>query len=292
MPMIRRLLVTHHAPDLDAVGAVWMLKRFDGQNYADARTAFVNPGETISLEAAEEFGAQLHEVMHVDTGLGEFDHHQTDRGMQHLSATSLVYDHVLKLHPDLETDEGLKTISEFVTDVDHFGEIFWPDASHLRYGFMIQELIRGMEFRDPHDDDSQLHFGMQCLDNAYAALTQQLKAVEILTTEGTIFEIKGGQALALETRNDETIKVAQKLGFLLVIRKDTKEGNIRIKARPDAPLSLNPLAERIKKIDAVGTWYNHPSGKMLINGSRKHRNQQASSLTLAEVVALVKELYV
>jgi uncharacterized UPF0160 family protein len=289
--MERRLLVTHHAPDLDAVSAVWLLKRFDSQHYADAKVAFVNPGETITLEAAEEFGLQLHEVTHVDTGLGEFDHHQPDRGQQRLSAASLVYDHVVRLHPDLAADKALQTLVEFVTDIDHFGEVNWPDASSPRYSFMIHELIRGMEFQDPHNDESQLYFGLQCLDNAYGSLTQQLKAIEILDTEGTVFEIKIGKVLAIETRNDETIKLGQKRGFCLVIRKDPKDGNIRIKARPDADIDLTPLAELIKSVDHKGTWYNHPSGKMLINGSRKHRNQTASPLSLNEVIELVKQVY-
>lgn len=289
--MDRKLIVTHHSPDLDAIGAVWLLKRFDGQHFADAKVAFVNPGDTITLEEAEEHGCQLHEVTHVDTGLGEFDHHQPERGHQHISATSLVYDHVLKVHPDHAHDSALKKIVEFVTDVDHFGEIFWPDAGNYRYNFMIEELINGMEYLDPHNDDSQLHFGMQCLDCAYAKLTQFLKAEEILAIRGERFPLKAGEALALESNNDNTIKVAQKQGMMLVIRKDPDEGHIRIKARPDADIELKPLADKIAEIDRKGSWYYHPSGKMLINGSSKHRQQQASTLSLEQVVSLVKELY-
>lgn len=289
--MDRKLIVTHHSPDLDAIGAVWLLKRFDGQHFADAKVAFVNPGDTITLEEAEEHGCQLHEVTHVDTGLGEFDHHQPERGHQHISATSLVYDHVLKVHPDHARDAALKKIAEFVTEVDHFGEIFWPDAGNYRYNFMIEELINGMEYLDPHNDDSQLHFGMQCLDCAYAKLTQFLKAEEILASRGERFPLRAGEALALESNNDNTIKVAQKQGMMLVIRKDPDEGHIRIKARPDADIELKPLADKIAELDRKGSWYYHPSGKMLINGSSKHRQQQASALSLEQVVSLVKELY-
>lgn len=289
--MARRLIVTHHAPDLDAVGAVWILKRFDSQTYADAKVAFVNPGEQISLTEAEKYGCQLHEVTHVDTGLGEFDHHQPDRGLQHISATSLVYDHILKRYPDKVNDQALAKIVEFTTDVDHFGEVSWPDSGHYRHCFMIQDLINGMEFTDPHNDDSQLHFGLQCLDNAYASLTQFLKAEEILASRGNRFELAAGSALAIETNNDQTIKLAQKRGVALVIRKDPDEGHIRIKARPDVDIELKPLADRIAKLDPKATWYYHPSGKMLINGSRKHRDQQASSLSLEQVTQLVQELY-
>lgn len=289
--MSRKLIVTHHSPDLDAVGAVWLLKRFDSQHYADAKFAFVNPGDQITIDQAENFNCQLHEVTHVDTGMGEFDHHQPERGHQHVSATSLVYDYVIKIHPELAENKALKKLVEYVTDVDHFDEVNWPDSGHYRYCFMIQELINGMEFTDPHNDDSQMHFGLQCMDCALANLTQFLKAEEILTGRGIHFQIKAGEALAIETNNDQTIKLAQKQGCVLVIRKDPDEGNIRIKARPDAEVELKPLADKIAQIDHKGSWYYHPSGKMLINGSRKHRQQQASPLTLDEVITLVKELY-
>lgn len=287
----RRLLVTHHAPDLDAIGAVWILKRFDAQHYADAKVAFVNPGEQMSYEAAQELGFQMHEITHVDTGLGEFDHHQPDRGQQYLSASLLVYQHVCQVHPDLAHDDTLKTLVDHITDSDHFGEVHWPEAEHYRYCFMIENLIRGMEFTDPHNDDSQLHFGMQCLDTAYAALEQHLKAAEIVAQAQLSFKIKAGQCLALETRNDDTVKLAQKMGYTLVIRKSPEDGSLRIKARPDAAITLKALAEEIQKIDTKGSWYYHPSGKMLINGSSKHRNQKPSQLSLQTVVELVKQLY-
>lgn len=289
--MPRALIVTHHAPDLDACTSTWLLKRFDAQHYADAKIAFVNPGEVITLEEAEEQGCQLHEVTHVDTGFGKFDHHQPDRGHEYISATSLVYDHLLKIHPEYVHDQALKTLVDFVTEIDHFGEVDWPDADSLRYSFMIHELIRGMEFTHPHNDESQIYFGFQCLENVYATLTQHLKAIEILDLEGVEIQLKDGKALALETRNDDTIKLAQKRGYDLVIKKNPEQGNIRIKARPDSNFNLKELAEEIAKIDTKGTWFFHGSGKMLINGSSKHREQVPSPLSLDQVVTLVKQLY-
>lgn len=289
--MSRKLLVTHHAPDLDAVGSVWLFKRFDTQHYGDAHVTFVNPGATITLEAAEEFGCQLHEVTHVDTGLGEFDHHQPERGQLHISASSLVFNHLCEIHPELINDAALAYIVEFITDVDHFGEVNWPDASSKRYAFMLHDLIRGIEFTDPHNDDSQLHFGMQCLDSVYAVLTSRFKAEESIAEAGQPFEIPAGKCLAIETRNDDTIKIAQKMGYVLVVRKDPEAGNIRVKVRPDIDLDLKPVADKINEIDHKGTWYYHPSGKMLLNGSVKHRNQTASPLPLQQIVDIIKEVY-
>lgn len=285
------LLVTHHAPDLDAIGAVWMLMRFDSQHYGTSKVTFVNPGETIQAEEAEKLGFQLHEVTHVDTGFGEFDHHQPERGQQFVSATSLTYDYICNVHPELKDNAGLQEIARFITEIDHFHEIYWTDSANLRYSFMIHELIKGIEFSDPHNDDSQLQFGLQCLDSAYGIITQRLKAEEIITTEGIVFECGAGKCLGIETSNDETIKLAQKQGFSLVIRKDPKLGNVRIKVRPDSPIDLKPVADIMKQVDSAASWFYHQSGKMLINGSNKHRNQKASNLPLKEIIAIIQATY-
>jgi hypothetical protein len=287
----RSLIAAHHAPDLDAVCAVWLLKRFDAQNFADAKIGFVNPGEKMDLTTAEEYGVQLHEITYVDTGYGKFDHHQPDRAMQKISAATLVYDHICQIHPEKEDDQALRAVVDFTNDIDHFGEIFWPEAQATRYMLMIHELIKGHEYTDPHNDDSQMHFGLQCLDNAYAILTQHFKALEIIEHKGEEIEIRDGKALILLTRNDDTIKVAQKQGYMLVARKDPKQGHIRIKARPDAPFDLKPIYERIKEADTKGSWFYHGSGKMLLNGSRKKRDQIPSPLTAEQIKVLIKELY-
>ncbi|MEX0895994.1 MAG: hypothetical protein WDZ94_03575 [Patescibacteria group bacterium] len=287
----RSLLVTHHQPDLDAIGAVWMLMRHDSQNFGTAKLAFVNPGETITLEAAQDLGFELHQATHVDTGLGEFDHHQSDRGQEFTSASLLTYQHICQIHPEYTKNKPLKTIAEFITEIDHFREIDWPESGHIRYAFMIHELIKGLEYSERHSDENQVHFGMTCLDSAYGVLTQHYKALEILDQEGEQFLLHDGPGLAVETSSDEVIKLAQKQGSVLVIRKDPNLGHIRIKVRPDAQLSLEKLYDAIKEQDSEGSWYFHPSGKMLLNGSDKHRDQKASPLTLNQVVAMTKELY-
>jgi len=287
----RPLIVTHHAPDLDAIASTWLLKKFDAQHFADAQIAFVSPGSTISQQELDELGIQVHEVTYVDTGFGKFDHHQPERAMKRVCATSLVYDHLCEIHPELKIDEALQTIVEFTNQIDHFEEIHWPEAQNSRQLFMIQELIRGHEYTDPHNDDSQLHFGFQCLENAYANLTQHFKALEIINRKGKTIEIKNGKALVLLTRNDNTIKVAQKQGYLLVARKDPKLGHIRIKARPDAPFNLDELEKKVLAADQKGTWFYHGSGKMLLNGSTKNPSQIPSPLTFEQLVVLIKETY-
>jgi len=288
----RKLIVTHHAPDLDAIASVWLLKRFDSQKYANAKIAFVNPGDTISLEEAEkEFNCQLHEVTHVDTGLGEFDHHQIERASREICAATLVFDYLKQVRPEIKNDLALVEMIKVIVDVDHFGEIYWPEAKENRFVFTLHELIHGHESIEPHDDDSQLHFGMKALDCAYAEMTNRLKADEIISDKSIEFSIKEGKCLGLETQNDESIKLAQIKGYILAVRKDSEFGHLRIKVRPDAQLNLEKLYQALKEIDPKATWFYHASGKMLLNGSIKHRNQIASSLSLQSVIRLIEKLY-
>ncbi len=287
----KKLLVTHHAPDLDAVGSVWLFKRFSPELFADAKVAFVNPGETITRTAAEILGFDLQDVTHVDTGLGEFDHHQPDRAVQPICAASLVFDNLSQSFPHLQNDAALRTLVEYINDVDHFGEIHWPDSSHWRYSLMIHELLHGLEFQNPYDDEALLQFGMQCLDAAYSSLKQNLKAYEVIAHNGVEFELSAGIGLGLETSNDDTIKIAQKQGYIVVVRKDPKLGNIRIKARPDSSIDLRKMYDVLCDKDPNSTWYYHNSGKMLLNGSHKHRNQIATKLSLEEVVRMLRDCY-
>lgn len=285
------MIVTHHAPDLDAIGATWLLKRFDSQHYADTKIYFVNPGDKITESELREFGFTQEEVTHVDTGLGEFDHHQLERSKQHICASSLVYDYLLKVYPDYKDDDTLKELVDFINSIDHFEEVYWPGPADNRYCFMLHELIRGHECVDLHNDDSQMHFGMQCLDYAYASLKQTIKAKKIIEEKGIEFSIKEGKCLAVATRNNDVVKQAQKQGYALVIKKDPIIGHMNIKVRPDINLKLKKLYQQILAKDNEGSWFYHNNEKMLINGSRKHRDQKPTPLSLTQVVAMVKEIY-
>lgn len=291
-------MVTHHAPDLDAIGSVWLFKRFDPLNYADAKVAFVDPGDKISLEDCEKnYNCQLHEVTHVDTGLGEFDHHQVERAAPNISASSLVYDYICKHYPDKKDDQALAAVVKHITEIDHFNEINWAEAKEDRFTFSLHSLIHGHEFVNLHNDQSQLNFGLEALDYAYAALTQRYSAKETIKKKGQEFNINIGLCLAIESGNDDTIKLAQIQGYQLVVRKDSEQGFIRIKARPDSKnpdgssFDLKKLEETISQLDQSATWFYHASGKMLLNGSSGWRQKKASKLSLKQVVDLIKKIY-
>jgi hypothetical protein len=284
------LIVTHLAPDLDAIASSWLLMRFDAQHYAGSRVAFVPAGETLSAQKAGELGYSPDQVTHVDTGCGPFDHHLPERAGKEFSATSLVLAHVCRVHPELKNDRALQLLSDYVTDVDHFGEVFWPDANHPRYEFMLHQIIQAMDLTATNDDQYQLELGGRLLDFVYQALRQHVRCEEEVK-RGETFDLKsGGQGWALVTGSDEVLAFAQRAGYMLAIKKDEHSGQVRIKARPDAPFNLQAVYERIIALDTVGMWYYHPSGQMVLNGSRKSPNHVPSPLSLAEIVTIVREI--
>ena len=282
------LIVTHFAPDLDAIASIWLLTRFDAQHYAGSRVTFVNPGETISLEQAADLGYSLDQVTHVDTGGGEFDHHDEDRAGKDLCAAKLVYDHLQKVRPDIKNNLALKEMVDYFLEIDHFGEVFWPESDHPRYLFMLDQIIVGMDVTHTNDDSYQVDLGARLLDFVYANMRSYISARASLA-DGIIFPLKTGTAFAVLANNDEVLTLAQKAGHLLAIKKDLDGGHIRIKARPDAKFDLKLIYEAIKLKDKTGTWYYHPGGKMLLNVSRKSKNQTPSPLTLEEIVTIVKD---
>ncbi len=275
-----RIIVTHRSPDLDAIGAVWLLKRFLSADYADADVLFVPAGQVLAAETAAQFGVPLTKVIHVDTGMGEYDHHQPGRGGKRICATSLVYDLVVKIQKDKLYDRALRYLVEYITSIDHFEEASWPAADDPRYQLMAHGIIAGAKYSGQYDDDSMTRFGGEVLDAAYSALRADVKADEVIQTKGTTMKIGRWKVLAIASSNGEVEKRAQKVGYDLAIRKDEGFGSVRIKATPESGIDLTPVYEEILKKDAVGTWFLHNSQRMLLNGSSKNETQIAQPIVV------------
>ncbi len=291
----RYLIVTHHSPDIDAIGAVWLLKTFE-QQYSDAQVSFVDAGKRITYNKAQELGFQPQEIIHVDTGLGRFDHHQKEIAIKrNTCATKRVYEYLISKKPELKQDKALKKLVNIINDIDNFNTINWPDPASPIYYLLIDELINAGKFLPNFDDLNQLNFGFDCLNRAYINLKLYFDALldieKYSKNKDTDFYIGKLHILMLETQNSETISIAQKKGYDCVITKDPKRGFIRIKARPDSDINLKDLYEEIKKIDKKAFWYYHFSGKMLLNGSSKSKTLEPSSLTLSQIKDLFIKIY-
>ncbi len=306
-----RLIVTHKAPDLDAIASAWIIKRFlPGWSQAQVLTVPAGtklPGTyTKKGEAVETVDGD--QVIHTDTGMGKLDHHQMEN--DNVCATSLAFDYVLKHEKDNGLSaakpkrEALRRLADYVTSDDHFQEVFYPNPASDIYDFSIIGLLHGIKLLYPRDDATTVNFGFDLLDAALHELESKVHAEHELKEKGIEFTTRWGKSIAVETANDAVLKLAQIQGYVLSVRKDPETQAIRIKARParregkkfsegvfeHVDIDLAPVYEKLKKMDSKATWYLHVSKRMLLNGSTKNPNMKGTKLTLSEVVEVLQNI--
>lgn len=303
---MHKIIVTHNAPDLDAVASSWLIKRFL-PGWQDAEVATVPAGSRINTDRASSDVIEHvdgREVIHVDTGLGPLDHHQTsdDNTCGAKLTLNYVVDNSEELQKNGHKREALKRMIEYVVDDDHFQEVFYPDPMADVYEFSLVSLLAGIKVMYPKDDQTCLRYGFDMLDTALYGFEHRIWAEEEIKEKGIEFETKWGKAIGIETINDEVLKLSQMMGYVIAVRKDPLNDGVRIKARPkkrsgvtqfqgayeNVDVDLTPVYEIVKDKDPQATWFLHVSKRMLLNGSSKSPNMKGSKLTLQEVIEVLK----
>ncbi len=300
-----KIIVTHTSPDWDAIGSVWLIKTFLA-GWQEAKVEFVPAGsrsprlkelEKVPEEVIVNVGED--EIIHVDTGLMALDHHQT--ADQKVCAATRTWDYIQlqfdKANSEMkrEQKEAISRVVAIILADDHFKEVFWADPTADYHEFSLIGVLEGLKLAKPNQDDFYLSFGMECLNALVHTFESRIWAEKEIADNGVIFPIKAGKAIGFETLNDNVIKLAQKMGYLLVVRKDPRKGYVRIKVRPASnkvdDLDLTAAYEKLHKIDPKATWFLHVSKKMLLNGTSKNPDMVASQLTLEQIIDVLKNLY-
>lgn len=276
-----KVIVTHLSPDLDAISSCWLIKKFL-PGWQNAIIKFVPAGSTLNNSPPDDNP----EIIHVDTGLGKFDHHQiniktcsAEKILVYLKKNRLIKKKLL---------EPLTRLVSFVIEDDHFLEVYYPEPESDRYEFLLNNTIDGLKIVLA-EDQKLAEFVFIILDGTLEKFKKKISAEEE-TKKGVIFHSYLGKSFAVESPNDEVLRFAQKIGYQLVIRKDPKFGNIRIKCPPEPKLDLTPIYNKILQIDSVGSWFLHSSKHMLLNGSPKRPDQIPSPLTLPRLIEIIKSV--
>jgi hypothetical protein len=302
-----KIIVTHTSPDWDAITSVWLIKKYLA-GWQEAAVRFVPAGESIrgnkvmkqleldAMNPIEQIGDD--EVMHVDTGLGPLDHHQTSDDQ--VCGASRTWDYVrVELEKSgqpltVEHTEAVSRVVKVVVAIDHFKEVFWPDAAADYQEFSLYGVLEGLKFEKPNQDDWYFEFGVQCLNAVVANFENRIWAEKEIRETGVVFETRFGKGIGFETLNDTVLKLSQKMGYVIVLRKDPRKQYIRIKALPahdDVPGADLTLAyEQLKKIDPDATWFLHVSKKMLLNGSPKNPKMRATKLSLHDIIKVLEKI--
>jgi len=277
-----KTIVTHISVDLDATSSVWLLKRYlPGWN--DAEMKFIPAGTTLNNMSPDADP----DIIHVDTGLGQFDHHQIED--RNLCAAKLVLNYLYKNHHIQEKDyEALERIIKFVVLDDSFGDVNLPDPDSDIYDFGLHRIIDGFK-RSLKDDQERCEMVFKILDASLQIFTMKIRAEKEIT-QGYSFTSRFGKSLALDSENESVIKLALKKGFEFVVLHYSNDNTYRIKTLPSKKYDLTSLYEVIKKQDAKATWFLHVSKNMLLNGSSKRPDSVPSSLKLKTVIEIIKNL--
>lgn len=274
-----KTIVTHLSPDLDAITSVWLIRKYF-PDWADAEIKLVPAGSTLDNKPADSDK----NIIHVDTGLGQFDHHQTN---DYTSAAKLVYKYLIKKELIQSKErKALEKVVGYVNSTDHFAEVFYLEPDSDRYDFMIRQLIDGLKVII-REEEKLFEIVFQLLEAALIVFKNKVHAEEEIK-KGFVFQSYLGKSLAIETKNEETVKLALKKGFSLVIRRHPDSGFTRIKTLPEKKLTLKPVYEKIIKIDKKGSWFFHISGHMLLNGSSGNPKLIPTALTLNKIIEIIK----
>lgn len=276
-----KIIVTHVHPDLDAITSVWLVARFV-PGWEETSIEFVAAGTTYNNQLPDADA----NIIHVDTGLGKFDHHQTDA---YTSATKLVYEYLISNDLVPRTDhDALERLVTHVNDIDHFAEVNFPEPTSDRYEFTLSQIIEGLN-STLTTSDQVLSCTLLMLDALLQLFKNKIKAEQEIK-KGFVFQSSWGKSIAMETRNEEAMKLSLKMGYSLVIRKDPAKGNVRIKALPKKELDLTPIYNRLKELDPKATWFLHSSKNILLNGSSKGPSMIPTTLPLKLVIEKIQEI--
>lgn len=278
-----KMIVTHMHPDLDGICAAWLLTRFGGNEYEEVSFGFVPAGSTFKGMPVDSDP----EVVHVDTGMGMFDHHDPQR--THLCASILVLQNLVKKQPHLDNDEALREMVKHVNEIDQFGDYYWPEPNHTRYAFMLSNILQGIHVVEAVNDERVMHLGLDNLDAVYQFLKDSIHAKKEVES-GREFMTPWGKGIAIMSGNDAVMKTAQKMGYAVVVRKDPDKGFIRIKAAPLDEINLRPVYNKILKTEDEKDWYFHPNGHMILNGSTPNPYVQPTRIKIDNVVRMIEEL--
>ena len=280
--MAQKTIVTHISPDLDGIGAYWLLKKYHPE-FTNAKIDFVPAGQTYLNQPD---GSDPN-VVHVDTGMGRFDHHQSS---DFTCAAKLVYESLIKEGYIAQNDEAMKRLINVLVEIDHGWDNYkWSEAASDRYEFSLHNLLSGWKMVDRQSDSTRVGMAIFNLEAVYKLLGAKVKAEEELG-EGKKFKTRWGEAIAVYTGNSTVLDLGIKCGFAVVVVKDPKRGNVRITGSNSKNVDLTSAHQRLTEADRDGTWYLHPSKVLLRNGSSRNPNMVATKLDLDEVIAIVEKV--
>lgn len=275
-----KLIVTHVSPDFDGIPAIWLLRKFHPE-FKDARLAFVPAGSSYNNEPADSNP----DIVHVDTGMGRFDHHQN---ADFTCAAQLVYEWLVK-EGYIKDDEALARMIKIITELDHgYDNYKWPEAESDRYEFMLHNILVGWKILYPRDDSRQIELTTLGLEAIYKILQFKVRAQHEIEA-GRKFKTRWGEGVAVFSENQSILDLAIKKGYAVALTKDPRRGNVRVTGSNNKKVDLTRAYELAREKDPRATWFLHSSKVLLRNGSSRNPTMRATKLDLDEMIEILEK---
>lgn len=274
-----KLIVTHIRPDFDACTSVWLVKRYYPR-FALADVVFLPAGDTYRNEPADSNP----KVLHVDTGLGKFDHHQF---RERLSAAFRIYEYLKTVRKFSQFEaEALERMVELTTLIDNFEEVYFDNPTADIYELSIVQILEGIKIREAND-----HAVLEFMETALNGLLEILKRkimAEAELAQAEVFKVKQYKCLVIRSKSKEASKLAEKSGYHLVLLQDPERGNVNMRVHPKAKFNLDKIYQAISLKEGSDKWFYHASGHLLLNGSSSHP-QPATKLSLRTLMEIIRK---
>jgi hypothetical protein len=272
-------IVTHISPDIDALAAVWLVKRFLPK-WKHADVEFVSAGLTFNGMKPDSDP----DTIHVDTGGGKFDHHET---ADYTCAARLVFDYLLKRKCIKDTDrEAVERIVDVITRYDHFQEALLADPDDDMHAFSLAYVVIGLR-ADPHRAQKLVELTGDALDGILQYMKNKVHAEEVLL-RGFTFTSKWGKTIAIETDNEKAMKIGFFQGYDMIIRYSPHYKNASIKLHTKSKKNLKKVHTELTKKDPEAQWFYHASGRMLMNASTRDNRERVTKFSAQELIKLVQ----
>lgn len=277
---VEKRIVAHHSPDIDALAAIWLIHRYKPR-WKDAEVCFVSSGKTLNDMPVDSDP----NIIHVDTGMGMFDHHHTSL---FTSAARLVFDALIEEHLVPQSDiEAVERMVDVVTRYDHFHEVLLADANDDMHIFSLSYIIYGLRL-DPLRVQELVNLAELSLDGILQFMKSKAHAEHIIEkghTESTAW----GKTLYLDTDNDRAVKVAFMMGYDMVVRFSPHYGNVAIRLHPSNKHILKNLYKKFTASDPGAQWFYHASGRMLLNASTRDTKHLVTKFSPTEIRNFIEE---
>lgn len=279
-------IITHLSPHLDEIVAIWLIKNLDPE-WRDATVSFkaTNPqGGEVDLEAVDKDP----DVIYLGLGRSKYDEHKLGKAAAALDCAATLVWKDLKIRGLAPKDEtkvaAIEKLLEFILKEDT-GAL--KSEEHWLIDFSIDALWNGFSQYNRGDSDKKLSYGLPLIDYMVTSLAN-IATAEKVVDGAAKFETKWGPGVAIESESGATGPVAYRQGFVIIAGINPKLGYRRLTGKTGSEVDLTEAYEKIKKIDPDSDWYLHQSKRMLLSGSHSAPNVKISSLSLEQLINLVK----